>query len=62
MADALLALVQDSSSQAEVDEPLQSLCRLIDFVWGPEEAGSPSAVRAFCISADACIPIPRSPS
>lgn len=34
MADALLALVQDSPSQAEVDEPLQSLCRLIDFVGG----------------------------
>lgn len=34
MADALLALIPGSSSQAEVDEPLQSLCRLIDFVGG----------------------------
>ena len=34
LADALLALIPDSSSQAEVDEPLQSLCRLIDFVGG----------------------------
>jgi hypothetical protein len=34
MADALLALIPDSSSQAEIDEPLQSLCRLIDFVGG----------------------------
>jgi hypothetical protein len=34
MADALLALIPGCSSQAEVDEPLQSLCRLIDFVGG----------------------------
>lgn len=34
LADALLALIQDSSSQAEIDEPLQSLCRLIDRVGG----------------------------
>ena len=34
LADALLALVPDSSSQAEIDEPLQSLCRLIDSVGG----------------------------
>ncbi|QCO99659.1 hypothetical protein FCN77_20570 [Arthrobacter sp. 24S4-2] len=34
MADALVALVPDSPSQAEMDQPLQSLCRLIDFVGG----------------------------
>jgi hypothetical protein len=34
MADALLALIPGCSSPAEVDEPLQSLCRLIDFVGG----------------------------
>jgi len=34
LADALLALIPDSPSQAEIDEPLQSLCRLIDFVGG----------------------------
>lgn len=34
MADALVALIPDSPSQAEMDEPLQSLCRLIDFVGG----------------------------
>jgi hypothetical protein len=34
MADALLALIPGSPSQAEIDEPLQSLCRLIDFVGG----------------------------
>ena len=34
LADGLLALVPDSSSQAEIDEPLQSLCRLIDRVGG----------------------------
>ncbi|MHC6593434.1 PqqD family protein [Arthrobacter sp. C152] len=34
LADALLALIPDSSSQAEVVEPLQSLCRLIDSVGG----------------------------
>jgi hypothetical protein len=34
LADALLALIPDSSSQGEIDEPLQSLCRLIDSVGG----------------------------
>lgn len=34
LADALLALIPDSSSQAEIEEPLQSLCRLIDRVGG----------------------------
>lgn len=34
LADGLLALIPDSSSQAEIDEPLQSLCRLIDRVGG----------------------------
>ncbi|MDE8668134.1 ATP-binding protein [Pseudarthrobacter sp. H3Y2-7] len=34
LADALLALIPDSSSQGEVDQPLQSLCRLIDSVGG----------------------------
>jgi hypothetical protein len=34
LADALLALIPDSSSQAEIDQPLQSLCRLIDSVGG----------------------------
>ncbi|MFF1382191.1 hypothetical protein ACFVWT_01360 [Arthrobacter sp. NPDC058288] len=34
LADALLVLIPDSSSQAEIDEPLQSLCRLIDRVGG----------------------------
>ena len=34
LADALLALIPDSSSQGEIDEPLQSLCRLIDRVGG----------------------------
>ena len=34
LAEALLALVPDSSSQGEIDEPLQSLCRLIDRVGG----------------------------
>lgn len=34
LADALLALIPDSSSQAEIEEPLQSLCRLIDSVGG----------------------------
>ncbi|MDR6414907.1 hypothetical protein [Pseudarthrobacter sulfonivorans] len=33
-ADALLALIPDSSSQAEMEQPLQSLCRLIDSVGG----------------------------
>ncbi|MEO5320424.1 ATP-binding protein [Arthrobacter sp. CC3] len=34
LADGLLALIPDSSSQAEIEEPLQSLCRLIDRVGG----------------------------
>ncbi|MGO4186371.1 hypothetical protein [Pseudarthrobacter sp. TAF60_1] len=34
LADAVLALIPDSSSQAEIDQPLQSLCRLIDGVGG----------------------------
>ncbi|MGX5714877.1 PqqD family protein [Arthrobacter sp. MAHUQ-56] len=34
LADALLALIPDSSSQTEVVEPLQSLCRLIESVGG----------------------------
>ncbi|MET4147137.1 hypothetical protein [Arthrobacter sp. UYCo732] len=34
LADALLALIPDSSSQGEIDLPLQSLCRLIDSVGG----------------------------
>ena len=34
LAEALLALVPDSSSQGEIDEPLQSLCRLVDRVGG----------------------------
>lgn len=34
LADALLALIPDSSSQGEIEEPLQSLCRLIDSVGG----------------------------
>ncbi len=34
LADALLALIPDSSSQAAIDQPLQSLCRLIDSVGG----------------------------
>lgn len=34
LADAVLALIPDSSSQAEIEEPLQSLCRLIDSVGG----------------------------
>ncbi|WP_461172283.1 ATP-binding protein [Arthrobacter sp. Z1-9] len=34
LADAVLALIPDSSSQAEFEEPLQSLCRLIDSVGG----------------------------
>lgn len=34
LADALLALIPDSSSQAEVVDPLQSLCRLIESVGG----------------------------
>lgn len=34
LADAVLALIPDSSSQGEFREPLQSLCRLIDGVGG----------------------------
>ncbi|MDR6505080.1 hypothetical protein [Arthrobacter oryzae] len=34
LADALFALIPDSSSQGEIDQPLQSLCRLIDRVGG----------------------------
>lgn len=34
LADAVLALIPDSSSQGEIVEPLQSLCRLIDSVGG----------------------------
>lgn len=34
LADAVLALIPDSSSQGAIGEPLQSLCRLIDSVGG----------------------------
>jgi hypothetical protein len=34
LADALLALIPDSSSQGDIAQPLQSLCRLIDSVGG----------------------------
>ncbi|MFF1252973.1 hypothetical protein ACFVYC_10835 [Pseudarthrobacter sp. NPDC058329] len=34
VADAVLALIPDSSSQGDIEEPLQSLCRLIDSVGG----------------------------
>lgn len=34
LADAVLALIPDSSSQASIKEPLQSLCRLIENVGG----------------------------
>jgi len=34
LADAVMALIPDSSSQGEVDRPLQSLCRLIESVGG----------------------------
>ena len=34
LADAVLALIPDSSSQAEVVDPLQSFCRLIESVGG----------------------------
>jgi hypothetical protein len=34
LADAVLALIPNSSSQGDVEEPLQSLCRLIDSVGG----------------------------
>ena len=50
LADALLALIPDSSSQAEFARPLQSLCRLIDSVGGvwqvtySEAGGLPAAL------------------
>lgn len=50
LADAVLALVPESSSQAEVVDPLQSLCRLIESVGGvwqvtySEAADLPSAL------------------
>ncbi|TQJ59902.1 hypothetical protein FBY30_2159 [Arthrobacter sp. SLBN-83] len=50
LGNALLALVPESSSQAEVVDPLQSLCRLIESVGGvwrmtySEAADLPSAV------------------
>ena len=34
LADAVLALIPDSSSQAKIRQPLQSLCRIIDGVGG----------------------------
>lgn len=34
LADAVLALIPDSSSQAKITQPLRSLCRLIDEVGG----------------------------
>jgi hypothetical protein len=34
LADALLALIPETSSQAKIEQPLQSLCRLIDHVGG----------------------------
>ena len=34
LADAVLALIPDSSSQGEIEEPLQSLCRLIEGAGG----------------------------
>jgi hypothetical protein len=34
LVDAVLALIPDSSSQGAIEEPLQSLCRLIDSVGG----------------------------
>ncbi|WP_235501354.1 hypothetical protein [Arthrobacter sp. Leaf137] len=34
LADAVMALIPDSSSQGEIDQPLQSLCRLIGSVGG----------------------------
>jgi hypothetical protein len=34
LADAVLSLIPDSSSQGDIQEPLQSLCRLIDSVGG----------------------------
>lgn len=34
LADAVLALIPDTSSQASIEEPLQSLCRLLENVGG----------------------------
>jgi hypothetical protein len=34
LADAVMALIPDSSSQGEINQPLQSLCRLIESVGG----------------------------
>lgn len=34
LTEALLALIPDASSQGEIDQPLQSLCQLIDSVGG----------------------------
>ncbi|GAP54491.1 hypothetical protein AHiyo6_10560 [Arthrobacter sp. Hiyo6] len=34
LADALLALIPETSSQSKIEQPLQSLCRLIDHVGG----------------------------
>ncbi|MGK3649147.1 hypothetical protein [Pseudarthrobacter enclensis] len=34
LADAMMALIPDSSSQGEISQPLQSLCRLIESVGG----------------------------
>jgi len=53
LADAVLALVPESSSQAEVVDPLQSLCRLIESVGGvwqvtySEAADLPSALESL---------------
>ena len=53
LADAVLALIPDSSSQAEVVDPLQSLCRLIESVGGvwqvtySEAADLPSALESL---------------
>ena len=56
LGDAVLALVPQSSSQAEVVDPLQSLCRLIESVGGmwqvtySEAADLPSALEPlFCL-------------
>ena len=37
LADAVMALIPDSSSQGEIDQPLQSLCRLIGSVGGVQQ-------------------------
>ena len=53
LADAVLALIPDSSSQGDLHEPLQSLCRLIDSVGGvwqvtySEAADLPEALEAL---------------